>query len=67
MNELEQIEGIGPKTSELLAKLNIFTTALTSSTIFTSVLSSSEFKIYILCFANIETMPFCVSTPSFVI
>ena len=25
MNELEQIEGIGPKTSELLAKLNIFT------------------------------------------
>ena len=25
MNELEQIEGIGPKTSELLAKLNILT------------------------------------------
>ena len=25
MNELEQIEGIGPKTRELLEKLNIFT------------------------------------------
>ena len=25
MNELEQIEGIGPKTKELLGKLNIFT------------------------------------------